>query len=236
MKLAITSLLALASLALAQLSINNPTGATVWPSNNTPVSVTWISLDGSPLTGDATVELMEGLDQGNLNLVLKVGTVPAAARTISFTPPANLPKSNMYAVRVTANGVPRYSHSFQAGNPAIAPKGSESSAAAPSSSSSAAPSSSSASPSSSSAAPSSSSASPSSAALSSSTLKSATKSSSARSSTDEKSSKSHEKSSESEESSESEDSLDLEESESSGASRPVIAAGLLGVVAIAAMF
>ncbi|KAJ2708765.1 hypothetical protein H4R19_004587 [Coemansia spiralis] len=224
MKFAVASIVAFASLVLADFGINNPIGTTVWPANGTPVTISWISLDGAPLTGNAKVELMSG-NNASLDLVLVVGTVPAANGKISFTPPPTLPKDSTYAVRVTVNGVPHYSHSFQAGSGAPAPKGSEASSSpvpssAPASSSSAAPTS----------------ARPTSQASSSqhqskdestkelSDMSDESKESSSRT-------RPHSSSHESSESSESSDDL-----ESSGASRSVVAAGLLGVVALAALF
>ncbi|KAJ2771881.1 hypothetical protein IWQ57_002007 [Coemansia nantahalensis] len=219
MKLTVASVLALASLVLADFQITNPVQGVVWEANKVQ-TISWIPIGNDPLAAPATVELLSG-NNNNLDRVVVIGTVPGAAGKITFTPPATLPKSDTYAIRVTINGVPHYSHSFQAGSAAPVPKGSESSSAPPSS----APASSS-----------SAAVTPSSSAKPTPTPTSSKPrpSSSSKVSSVQESSSSKRKPQTSSESIESES--ESEESKSSGASRSSIAAGLLGVVALAALF
>ncbi|KAJ2456024.1 hypothetical protein EV183_000367 [Coemansia sp. RSA 2336] len=121
MKLIVTSILAFASSVLATLAINNPVSGTVWPADGSPVTISWVSSDGSPLTGTVVVQLMEGPDPNNLGLVATIATnVNAADGKVTYTPPATLHGSNQYAVRVTSSvDGPRYSHSFQAGDESV---------------------------------------------------------------------------------------------------------------------
>ncbi|KAJ2617800.1 hypothetical protein H4S08_000180 [Coemansia sp. RSA 1365] len=121
MKLTVASVLALASSAFAALSINNPVAGTVWSSDGKPVTVSWISDNGSPLTGTVSVELMEGTDQNDLKSVVNIASnIDAAVGDLTFTPPTDLAGSKYYAVRVTSSvdGM-HYSHSFQAGDASI---------------------------------------------------------------------------------------------------------------------
>ncbi|PIA14471.1 hypothetical protein COEREDRAFT_82743 [Coemansia reversa NRRL 1564] len=131
MKLTIASVLAFASSAFAALSINNPVAGTVWSSDGKPVTVSWISDDGSPLTGTVSVELMEGTDQNNLKSVVNIASnIDATVGDLTFTPPTDLTGSKYYAVRVTSSvdGM-HYSHSFQAGDASITAAVSESDSA-----------------------------------------------------------------------------------------------------------
>ncbi|KAJ2160548.1 hypothetical protein IW139_004848, partial [Coemansia sp. RSA 353] len=120
MKFYIASVLAFASSAFASLSINSPVAGTVW-SNGSPAIVSWISSDGSPLTGTVVVQLMEGSDPNNLALVATIASnVDASAGRVQYLPPASLPGSDYYAVRVTSSvDGPRYSHSFKAGDASV---------------------------------------------------------------------------------------------------------------------
>ncbi|KAJ1722650.1 hypothetical protein LPJ53_002954 [Coemansia erecta] len=118
MKLVI-ALSALLSSAFAALSINNPVADTVWPSNGSPVTISWISDDNTVLTGTVTVQLMEG-DDANLTPIMIIASgVAASTGKVTFTPPESLVGSSSYAVRVTSSvDGPHYSHSFTAGDPA----------------------------------------------------------------------------------------------------------------------
>ncbi|KAJ2503619.1 hypothetical protein GGH96_000179 [Coemansia sp. RSA 1972] len=233
MKLYIASVLAFASSAFATLSINSPVAGTVW-TNGSPAIVSWISLDGSPLTGTVVVQLMEGSDQNNLALVATIASnVDAATGRIQYSPPASLPGSDYYAIRVTSSvDGPHYSHSFQAGDASVT---SPASSAITVSASSQEPSSSAESTS------------KESTSVESSTEKSSAKPSSSK---DEPSSEESETSSEDDDSSElsdvesdsestDEDSSDSEskdeDSESSGAAGLSVTLGLLGISAIAAL-
>ncbi|KAJ2851708.1 hypothetical protein IWW36_000853 [Coemansia brasiliensis] len=121
MKLVVTSILAFASSVLATLAINNPVAGTVWPADGSPVTISWVSSDGSPLTGTVVVQLMEGSDPNNLGLVATIATnLDAATGKVVYTPPDTLHGSSNYAIRVTSSvDGPRYSHSFQAGSDSI---------------------------------------------------------------------------------------------------------------------
>ncbi|KAJ2721343.1 hypothetical protein GGI07_004013 [Coemansia sp. Benny D115] len=121
MQFSIFALAALASSAFAAVSINNPVANTVWPHDGSPVTISWISDDGSVLTGTVTVQLMEGADPNNLLPILTIeSNYPASAGKVTFVPPSTLRGSTNYAVRVTSSvDGPHYSHSFQAGNPEI---------------------------------------------------------------------------------------------------------------------
>ncbi|KAJ2083513.1 hypothetical protein H4R24_000786 [Coemansia sp. RSA 988] len=120
MKLVVASVIAFASSAFAALSINNPVAGTIWSTDNKPVTVSWVSDDGSPLTGKVSVELMEGTDQNDLKTVLHLASdIDAAVGDLTFTPPTDLPGSKYYAVRVTSIDGMHYSHSFQAGDASI---------------------------------------------------------------------------------------------------------------------
>ncbi|KAJ2549368.1 hypothetical protein EV175_004478 [Coemansia sp. RSA 1933] len=224
MKFSIAAISAFVALALGDLSINSPVAGTVWPYNGSSVTVSWVSSDGTALTGTVTIQLMEGSDSNNLSAVYTIATnYDASKGSISFVPPTNLEGSSDYAVRVTSSvDGPHYSHFFEAGNPAIT--GSVSTAVTVSQTSE-----------------------------SSTTEASTTEESSTeeRSSTQETTSKadssSDELSDEISDDSSDEDESSVENSDesseessddstSSGASRPVIAAGIIGAAAIAALF
>ncbi|KAJ2616278.1 hypothetical protein EV177_001163 [Coemansia sp. RSA 1804] len=121
MKLTIAAISALVASVLGALSINNPIAGTVWPYGGESVTVSWISDDGTALTGTVTVQLMEGTDSNNLSPVYTIATgYDASKGSVSFVPPTNLYGSSNYAVRVTSSvSGPHYSHFFEAGNPDI---------------------------------------------------------------------------------------------------------------------
>ncbi|KAJ2600783.1 hypothetical protein H4R99_003206 [Coemansia sp. RSA 1722] len=121
MKLTIAALATLLSSVLATVYINNPVADTVWPHDGSPIEITWISSDDSLLTGTVIVQLMDGEDANNLLPVLTIASgIRADKKSISFTPPANLPGSSNYAVLITSSvDGPHYSHTFTAGDASI---------------------------------------------------------------------------------------------------------------------
>ncbi|KAJ1646526.1 hypothetical protein LPJ64_001977 [Coemansia asiatica] len=121
MKLTITALATLLSSVLATVYINNPVADTVWPHDGSPVTITWISSDDSLLTGTVIVQLMDGEDANNLLPILTIASgVSADKKSVTFTPPKDLPGSTNYAVRITSSvDGPHYSHTFTAGDSSI---------------------------------------------------------------------------------------------------------------------
>ncbi|KAJ1843818.1 hypothetical protein LPJ70_003231 [Coemansia sp. RSA 2708] len=239
MKLHIASILAFASSVLATLSINNPVGNTEW-ANGVPATISWISTDGSPLTGTVTVQLMEGTDQNNLGLVATIASnIQASVGQVQFTPPSNLAGSKFYAVRVTSSvDGPHYSHSFQAGDASISASASSAITVSASQDSSSDAESSSEAPSSkaSSSADESSSDEKSSSVESSSEKPSSDEPSSEESSADESSSEEESLDDDSsDESSESSEDSSEEDSDTSGAAGLTTTLGLFGLSVIAAM-
>ncbi|KAJ2382969.1 hypothetical protein GGI23_007251, partial [Coemansia sp. RSA 2559] len=213
--------------------INNPVAGTVWPYNGNSVTISWISSNGAALTGTVSVQLMEGTDSNNLSPVYTVATnYDASKGSVSFVPPSNLDGSSNYAVRVTSSvDGPHYSHFFQAGNPAITGAASSAVTVSQTSNSNTSDEASSTAKASSTAESSSASADESSSPKVSDS--SADELSNDVSDEDESSGDSSlEKSSEES----SEESSSDKDSKSSGASRPVIAAGIIGAAAIAALF
>ncbi|KAJ1960189.1 hypothetical protein GGI12_003938 [Dipsacomyces acuminosporus] len=241
MKLAIAAIAAFASSAFAALSINNPVAGTKW-GNATPVTVTWINDNGSALTGTVTVQLMRGNDPNNLTLVSTIAdNVPASTGKVSYTPPSTLPGGENYTVRVTSSvDGPHYSHFFTAGNPAVT---AEPATTAVATDSTAAATDSTAAASSSSAPKSKSKSSAATTELGSLTEDATT----SHYSTKEKSSKAPSTTSKAKPTSSAEHSSAVESLESvesqapssskkNSAARPILAAGALGVAALAAMF
>ncbi|KAJ1920153.1 hypothetical protein H4219_001526 [Mycoemilia scoparia] len=118
MKVFAISTLIFAALALGDsLQINSPVKGTKLTANENS-TVTWISSDGKPLTGNVSIEIMSGDDPNNLKSIAVVGqNVPATAGAYSFHLPANLPHGSNYAVRVTSSdGTMHYSHYFDVSN------------------------------------------------------------------------------------------------------------------------
>ncbi|ORX73737.1 hypothetical protein DL89DRAFT_253670 [Linderina pennispora] len=195
--------------------------------------------DSTALTGTVTVQLMSGSDPNNLSLVDTIATgLAASAGKVSYTPATTLPFGTYYAIRITSSvDGPHYSHFFAAGNPDVTE----------------APSSSAASTTASATAPATTSATASAPAShktselgSLSEDSDATEASSAKpKTTSDKASATKSKatssakptsSEEEEESSSAKPSKAESSSHSNGASRPALAAGLLGVAVFAAMF
>ncbi|KAI8319441.1 hypothetical protein GQ54DRAFT_320249 [Martensiomyces pterosporus] len=118
MNTALILILAFVSSAFASLFINTPEDGVVWK-NGVPARISWVSSPGAPLTGNVTVELMEGKNQYNLGLAHTIAQdIPASTQKLMYTPPNGLPGSSYYAIRVrsTADG-DYYSHYFTAGDP-----------------------------------------------------------------------------------------------------------------------
>ncbi|KAI9502924.1 hypothetical protein GGI25_003197 [Coemansia spiralis] len=240
MKFSIAAISALAASAFGALSINSPVAGTVWPSNSNSVKISWVSDDGTALTGTVTIQLMEGADTNNLSPVYTVATnYPASNGQISFVPPSNLPESSYYAVRVTSSiDGPHYSHQFQAGNPSITSSpssgitvtGSATASTTSQSSASAASSKSRASTSTAKASTSSDS------SEEQGSLSEDASSDESNAATSDNGSEESSGESDADSNEESSEKSHDEKSSHSGASRPALAAGLLGVAAFAALF
>ncbi|KAJ1958835.1 hypothetical protein EC988_000054 [Linderina pennispora] len=241
MKLTIAAIAAFATSAFAALSINSPVAGTKW-ANGAAETITWISDDSTALTGTVTVQLMSGSDPNNLSLVDTIATgLAASAGKVSYTPATTLPFGTYYAIRITSSvDGPHYSHFFAAGNPAVTEAPSSSAASTTASAPATASASASASVSASAShktselgslsedsdATEASSAKPKSTSGKASATKSKATSSAKPTSSEE----------EEEESSSAKPSKAESSSHSNGASRPALAAGLLGVAVFAAMF
>jgi len=137
LKSIIISTLALATVAFAELSINSPISGTVWGSTPNQI-ITWISSDGTPLTGQVKIELLYGSDPNNLSSVNVLGeNISAVAGSFSVQVPAGLSPSDSYAIRITDVAGAHYSHSFKingTGAPITATSSSSASSVTPSTS------------------------------------------------------------------------------------------------------
>jgi len=108
----IVTALALAASVFAELSINNPVAGTVWSSGQNQV-VSWVSSDGTPLTGQVSIALLQGNDPNNLATLTTLGSnINASLGSFTIQVPPNLASTAYYAVSVTdASGI-HYSHYF----------------------------------------------------------------------------------------------------------------------------
>jgi len=107
------TILAVASTVFAELSINNPVAGTVWNAG-AAATVSWISTDNSPLTGNVQIELLRGDDPNDLQTLETIASgIDASAGTFNFNVPTDFNIDAFYAVRITPDGeAPKYSHYF----------------------------------------------------------------------------------------------------------------------------
>ncbi|PVV00320.1 hypothetical protein BB560_005304, partial [Smittium megazygosporum] len=108
------------SLVFGEIFINNPVGSTQWTAGQAQ-TVSWISSDGSPLTGTVSIVLRNG-DPNALNPGTTLASaIPAGSGSTSVQLPDNLAPGSDYTISIVDNNnASVYSHTFAiagSGNP-----------------------------------------------------------------------------------------------------------------------
>ncbi|OMH82460.1 hypothetical protein AX774_g4057 [Zancudomyces culisetae] len=94
----VLAVLALVANVFASIQITMPIGSSRWTPGSDGV-VTWVQ---EPLKGNIIIDLMEGADSGNLNLVYTISeSADSSTRKYKFKVPDDLPTSKYYSVRIT---------------------------------------------------------------------------------------------------------------------------------------